>query len=270
MQLHCFTLPDTAQGVAVLWSEGQRASVSLARLPGEVTVLDLMGRATRLGEAGKAFTVSFERAPVYLTYPLNCAERMAAALAKAPVTNEQPVVLEAAFAADLTHLGARLHNVTNVPQSAELVGPGGRQAVLLAPGESRRVLLPLTQPLTQSEGHTLTVQLRGNQDTQEAAVDVALSALSPVPATAGLHLPPLTYWQGQAPHVVKNPRAEVYPPDPTVGWKSAADLSVQAWWGWDERYLHFAARVHDPVHYATAEGANSFSVRTGCRSRSTR
>jgi hypothetical protein len=257
VQAHCFTSADTASGVTVLWSEGERASLRFSRLPADVTALDLMGRKLAVGKAGRPFALALRRAPVYLTYALRSADRMAAAVARASATNEQPVLLEAAFAADLRHLGARLHNVTNQPQAVRITGPSGPQSLTLAPGESRRVLLPVAQPLTALQGRELPVRMTVRQDTQAATVKVALSPLPAVPAAAGQPLPPLSWWQ-QRPAIVLDNRAQIYPPDPTVGWQSPADLSVRAWWGWDAKYLHLAAVIHDPVHHAPSADPDNF------------
>lgn len=256
VQAHCFVCPDTGQGVTVLWSEAQRTAVTLASLPSEVAVLEIMGRKVGGAAAGKALAVPIDRAPVYLTYPVKSAERMAAAVAKAVVTNEQPVVLAAAFVADLQHLGVRLQNVTNQPQTVQLTGPSGAQSVTVAPASTQRVLLPVAKPLTEQRGQELAVRLKARQEVQEARVRGDLSPLPrlAVPASA---LPPLSFWQEQ-PAMVLDSRAQVYPPDPTVGWKSAQDLSVKAWAGWDEANLYFAAVVHDPVHFAPSADAGSF------------
>jgi hypothetical protein len=95
------------------------------------------------------------------------------------------------------------------------------------------------------------------QDTQEAAVKVDLSPLPSVPAAAGQPLPQLSWWQ-QRPAMVLDNRDQIYPPDPTVGWKSPDDLSARAWWGWDEQYLHLAVVVHDPVHFAPSDDPGNF------------
>ncbi|MBU0608093.1 MAG: hypothetical protein KKI08_09395, partial [Armatimonadetes bacterium] len=256
VQAHCFTSDDTGRGVTVLWSEQQRASVTFARLPADVSLLDMMGRETARGRTGKAFTIAMDRAPVYLTYPLKSAARTAEAITHATVAKEQPIVLEAAFMADLQHLGARLRNVTRETQAATLTGPSGAQQISLPAGESRLVLLPVPRPLDQTPGQRYTVTLKARRDVQEATVHVALTALAAVPAAAlpaqGPPLPAMDWWQ-QRPPLVLDERGQVYPPDPTVGWKSPDDLSVRAWLGWDAQRLYFAAVVHDPVHHIEAD-----------------
>ncbi|MCE5239328.1 hypothetical protein LLH23_12675 [bacterium] len=261
VQAHCFACADTGQGVTVLWSEQQRSSVTLARLPADAVLLDMMGRETARGRAGKAFTLTVDRAPVYLTYPLKSAPRMAEVVTRATVANEQPVVLEAAFAADLRHLGARLRNVTREAQTATLSGPSGPQQMGLPAGESRLVLLPTSRPLDQTPGQDCAVTLKARRDVQRATVRVDLAPLAAVPPTAlpaqGPPLPALDWWRGRPP-LVLDQRAQVYPPDPTVGWQSPDDLNVRAWLGWDGQRLYLAALVHDPVHHVEADDPGRF------------
>lgn len=256
VQAHCFTSAASGQGVAVLWSEGQRASLGFSRLPADAIALDMMGREVGRGKAGKPWTVAMERAPVYVTYPLKAAGPMAEVLDHAVVTNDQPVVLEAAFVADVQHLGARLRNVTNQPQTVTLTGPTGAQQVRLGPTETKTVMLPAKERLGQRAGD-LEVSLKAGREVQRGAVKVGLTALPAIAPAAGA-APPSLETLSQTPALVLDRRDQVYPPDPTVGWKTADDLNVKAWLGWDARYLYLAAVVHDPVHYAASDDPGSF------------
>lgn len=251
VQAHCFRVPETGQTVTVLWSEQQRATVSLARLPDAVTVLDLMGRPLSTAPADKPWELTLDRTPVYVTCPIAVATRFAQVLTGATVTNEQPLVLEAAFVADLRHLGARLRNVTNEPQTAVLTGPAGQQTVTVEANATRLVPLPVSESLEGATGRELPVSLQVRRDRQQAAVRVDLSPLRRLPAGAAA-LPPLDWWQKQ-PALVLDSRGQVYPPDPTVGWKSPEDMQVRAWLGWDDRALHFVAVVRDPVHFVAGD-----------------
>lgn len=261
VQAHCFTSAETRHGTLVLWAEGQPASVALARLPADVERVEMMGRTVSRARAGESLTVHLEREPVYLRFPAARASAMCRALADATVSNEQPLILEAAYAADLTHLGARVRNVTAAACAGELIYPDGRITVQVPAMETRAVLLPLKKELSGRQGEALTVALHVRNSVQRAVVRLNLAPLATVgpeaPRIAGTPLPDFRWWE-ERPAMVLDSRRQVYPPDPMVGWSGPEDLSVRAWVGWDESFLHLAAVVRDPVHFVASDSPADF------------
>lgn len=256
VQAHCFTSAETGQGTMVLWSEGQRASVAFPRLPAAVEQVEMMGRTVSWLRAGDSLTVDLEREPVYLRFPAGAARAMCRAVAAAEIANEQPLVLEAAYAADLTHLGARLRNVTAAACSGELAYPDGKVTVEVPGGQTMAVLLPVTSDLSSRPSEELAVSLHVRTSVQRIVVRPTLAPLAAIPPDAprvpGTPLPDLQWWEQRSPMVLDS-RAQVYPPDPTVGWSTPADLSARVWVGWDEQFLHLAAVVRDPVPHVASD-----------------
>ncbi len=261
VQAHCFTSAETGRGTLVLWAEGQRVSVSLSQCPVAVERIELMGRTVSRARPGEALTVHLGREPVYLCFPAAGASAMCRALAQATIRNEEPLVLEAAYVADLTHLGARVRNVTAAACSGELAYPDGRVTVEVPGGQTVAALLPVRSDLSRRQGAELAVSLHAGIRPQRAIVRPDLAPLAAVPPDApripGTPLPTLRWWEQRSATVLDS-RSQVYPPDPMVGWSDPEDLSVRAWVGWDKEFLHLAAVVRDPVHFAASDSPADF------------
>ena len=255
IQAHCFTAPETGDGTLVLWAEGDSATLAISAMPASWSALDMMGRPFARGARGGKFSVSLDRQPVYVRFPASAAGPVCSALAKATITTGNPLRLEAAYVSDPTHLSARLRNITPQPVSGELSAGDARQPVTVPGRQTATIVLPAPGDLRSRAGVEIPVRLTvgGVTTSLPARVDLAACPRLAGPsadAAQSLLAAPATF--------VLDNHSQVYPPDPGVGWGSPDDLSAKAWVAWDDRYLYFAARVHDKIHFAPNDGPEGF------------
>ncbi len=255
IQAHCFTSDETGDGTLILWSEGDRSAMSVASMPAAWNVCDIMGKRISGGEKGGTLTVALDRSPIYVRFAAPAAGSVCAALRRAAITTADPLKLETAYIADLGHIAARLRNVTPQPVTGTLAAGAAKATITVPGGKTVTETLPAPADLLQRQGSGIPVTLTVNGVTTTFAARVDLA---PCPKVTDVKLDgDLSAWEKRSGFVLDQ-RAQVYPPDPGIGWNSPNDLSAKAWVGWDERYLYFTARVHDKVHFAPNDDPNGF------------
>jgi len=211
----------------------------------------MMGHPFARGTKGGRFSLSLDRQPVYVRFAASAAGPVCAALGKATITCDNPLRLEAAYVSDLAHIAARLRNVTPQPVTGELSAETSRQKVTVPGRESATTNLPVPGDLLRRQGQEIPVRLTVNGVTTSLPARVDLAACLRLPeakVTADLAA------FAARPGFALDQRSQVYPPDPGIGWSGPDDLSAKAWVAWDERYLYFAARVRDKIHFAPNDG----------------
>ncbi len=248
VQAHCFRA-EPGDGALVLWSEGDRARLTVAAMPVDWQTVDLMGRLTASGRAGQAMALDLDRAPLYVQFAGTAAPAVCAALGQARLDVRDPLKLDAAYLPDLTHVAARVRNVTAKAVRGELAVADTRRAVVVPGEQSKTVLFDTPSHLTRPAGSQLTVRLSAGDTTAALPVRVDLTA-----CRAGAPGPT----EGRAPDFVLDQRSQVLPSDPGVGWTSPADLSARLWIGWSPEAFHLTLVVHDPVHFAPNDAAGGF------------
>lgn len=255
LQTHCFVSPELRQGTLVLWSEGERATVEVRRLPAAWTALDLMGRELAHGRRRSTLRLTLDRSPVYVRFPEAAAPAFCERLSTAIVEYAEPVTLQTAYVADLGHLAARLQNITPKPVACEVRTGAADQELTLAGNTTTTVLL--TCPgLRVGEPREFAVCLRAAGTEIRLPVRVDLAACPRVSAdVSDRQFPPP--WASGPPFRLDR-RADILPPDPTVGWSGPADLSATAWFGWNERGLLVAVAARDDVHHVGNAEATGF------------
>ena len=255
IQAHCFTAPETGDGTLVLWAEGDRSTLNVPALPANWTALDMMGRPFAHGTKGGKLSVSLDRQPVYVRFAASAAGPVCAALSRATIATDNPLRLEAAYVSDLTHVAARLRNITTQPVSAELSAEASHQNVTVPGRATATISLPAPGDLLKRQGREIPVRLTVNGVTTSLPARVDLAACPRVAdPKVSADLSAFADLSG----FTLDQHSQVYPPDPGVGWSSPDDLSAKAWVAWDDRYLYFAARVHDKIHFAPNDGPDGF------------
>jgi hypothetical protein len=85
-----------------------------------------------------------------------------------------------------------------------------------------------------------------NERTGESLSAPLAYSLHPLPRVGSLQ--ELERLAATVPPLVVDQREQVLPPDPTVDWKGADDLSIRAWAGWTDAGIALLLKVKDDVH----------------------
>lgn len=234
---------DPERAVAALWATGDDAALASA-WPEGTQSFSMYGRSLDPAR------ITLSQAPVYLVAPLAQADALFARIEQADLHPRLPVRVETLHFARTDTVEARVHNLLAEPVSVELQAAGKTNQTSLPARSIATVALQLPGPLPETV--PVAVVANGVQIVNQEVPARFAPCLRRTPTVDG----DLAEW-GQ-PQVVLKEHADVLPPDPGVGWDGPDDLSVEAWWGWNEQGLCFAARVRDDVHSVDDDKASTF------------
>lgn len=236
----CFESQEASRGVVALWAEEEACDLA-ASWPEGTRATGLLGRSCSLAPLRVA------RSPVFLTVPSSRLTALREALEKQAPVPVEAVRIENAWLVSTRQLAARVQNRQSreLALTLQLGGaasqpqpiPAAQTALVLfdVPGGVRRLGWKTVPAEFWDQGRLVTTR----------------------PLVLNLrHCPRLESPFAQEPSEWGKPstkvldRWQVLPPDPTVGWNGPEDLSAEVWWGFDQTFFHFAARVTDDVHCA--------------------
>jgi len=243
---YVFDRNEEAEGVAAIWSNAEARKLAFDA-GGVVRVFTGFGQPAG---SGSKPSISLGKTPTFLTFALKDLDRVVKGLRGGTVSGGRPVEVNHAYFPSERVLTLCVMNHKNRDTPIEIRIAARKETQILPPGESK-VTIQLSAPAGKSVDAVVTADGTGRKVSVPAdfhpvhrlakvAVDGRLAE------TAGLT------------EIMLDRRRDVLPPDPTIPWKSPADLSVRVWVGWTDEGLYFAARVCDPVHFAPPAQAEDF------------
>ena len=197
------------------------------------------------------------RLPIYCAWPLPKDAGEPEFLAQVRAVAATPVHVHRVFVAGRKRLG--LPVVYNTGNDLTLsVRCGGEQTKAALPGTEgiQPISVQLTQPFPLGRRRNVPVTVRWQDYEYATRISSALNAL-PWPPDALRVDGDLTEWYALRPMHVHE-RHAVLPPDPSVGWQGADDLSLSMWLAADQRGLYAAVAVTDDMHAAPHGEASNF------------
>ncbi|MGD9495301.1 MAG: sugar-binding protein [Armatimonadota bacterium] len=253
---YVFTCPQDT--VAAVWTTDPEPCPIRLELPAAARCADLMGNARDL--AAGAADLSLSGSPLFLRASV-APDDLAAALRQALFPDRMPVRAEAHLS-DLSTLSVHLCNRLDraLPVEVELTRLEGatatnpRAAATVPALGSARVDLPLEAVAADGPG-TVELSLSAGGVAWPLHAELSVHRVPAAPATVRVD-GELGEWDRPALIALDEP-AQLMPGREVIrrgAWTGPADLSVQAWLGWDAQHLYLAARVRDDVHLQRQQG----------------
>lgn len=231
----------TKQAIAALWTTRYDVSPK-ERLPEGVTIIDLYGREHPLDSA-----VRLTRGPTFFVTSLVQAAVLKNHLAKAKWRPEQPFIITNIGASKINALNLTIESLLMEEATAEIKAEGLTTQTKLRPGENK-VSLAGTEKLFATSQLQLPVQITGADSVVKGMLNkkrvpvpyVLLDAIriDGILSPSKIQLATNTLDQ----------RSDIAPPDPSIPWEGAEDLSVRYGYAWNEAGLYAIYIVRDNKH----------------------
>jgi len=245
-----FERKDAGEGVVAFWSRTDGARLFKASFPFECEAIDGVGRTK---SQGKEASVPFDRQPVYLRIKSNDFAAIEQAIRGAEFKSLEPLSVRKAFLSSPRALRVLLEKRDDAPLDALFEVAGAKETMNFKGAGMKRIEIPLPNLVKPGSSLLLKAGVEG------ALKSVAISISTELIRAGYLEKPVV---DGSLSSVASlqasccDGRAFLFPPDAT--WKGPTDLSISAYFGWNEQGLYFAAEVKDDVHCAPFDSARDF------------
>jgi len=244
---YLFENPLTKQAIAALWTT--RYDVSLkSQFPEGIEVIDLYGRAQPSGSAWR-----LTRGPTFLVASFDRAAGLRSVLEKAAWRPEQPFVITNIGARSTDKLQLSLESLLMEECDVEIAVGNARHRARLKPGENS--LETPASGLSFDGGKLLAnVAISGGDAVVKGNLE---KSILPVPRLSSTFAPDGRLSPAKmalASHQLDQ-KADISPPDPSIDWRGAKDLSVRYGFGWSDAGLYGIWIVTDDIHCGPSETA---------------
>ena len=224
---------------AAVWKyKGELNSIRLRARPGSISATDLFGNPVELKQQDGALELPLSETPIWVAADGFTPEEFKTLLGETEI--DLPPVTLNVIHFDGKSLTGFVRN--NLPRTTaiELTASGCAPKSFPLPASGVK---SVTFDFPKSRQQP--VELRASDGKNASTLRLNPAELVPCPQSATA--------AGSCALFNLTERRYIYPPDPGIAWRSAADLSGKFGIGYDERFFHFAADVTDPVHFLPAE-----------------
>ena len=244
---YLFTRKDNKETIAV-WTTEEPVMLELD-FP-VVTGLTTMNGVKSVHKPGPT-SLEISGAPIFLQLDAP-RETVSAMIAKATIP-QATLCKGGGWRTDFDHVSLQIGNLTNEPLEAEFTLPDSSTHPLKLPANE---VSKFTFKLPRQHVGNTTAALTANGIVSR--IPLALDYWTAPKLSKPWH--PGTWFEGLTPIKLKVPD-DFYPkwalvPEMDLVKLDGSDVSAEVYVAWDEKYLHVAAKVFDPVHIQRGNGVN--------------
>jgi hypothetical protein len=238
---YLFENPLTKQAVATIWTTRYDVSPK-DRLPEGTTIIDLYGRDLRTDSE-----LRLNRGPTFFVTSLAQSAALKSYLSKARWRPKQPFIITNIGSSQVNNLKLTVESFLLDDTAVDIKAGDAGTHTVLHPGVNK-VTLTGTEKLFESNPLTIAVQISG--------VDIAVQGMLNKPVVPVPYLSTGSVLIDGALTAVKlkiaintlDKRSDISPPDPSIPWEGAEDLSVRYGYAWNETGLYALYIVRDNKH----------------------
>lgn len=241
-----FENPLTKQAVAALWTTRYDVSPK-GRVPEGTMVIDLYGR-----EHSLASSLRLNRGPTFFVTNIAQSALLKNYLAKAKWRPEQPFIITNIGASKTSALNLTVESLLMEESGADIQAEGISTHATLRPGENKVKLMGIEKLFNNSQLQ-IPIQIAGADTVVKGGLNKKLVPVPYLPQAAILINDVLSREKTELATNTLDKRNDISPPDPSIPWAGAEDLSVRYGYGWNEKGLYAVYIVRDDRHV----GANN-------------
>ncbi len=235
---------NDGKSVVAFWSKKDGEFILSMTAPTSTEAVNSVGRRIA---GGATLSLGYNRLPLYVTSPKKDADALEKAFASAKVIAAEPLMVRKVYLSDDRTVTAVVENTVGRPVDGVFEAGGKRMTRTFTVSGEDTVSVALPSAVTRGDTLSLAVSAEIMKKSFVVPTDLVTVGYIATPRIDGT----LDETKMLTPVTLDN-RNFLYPPD--APWKGTNDLSVEAYIGWNDDGLYFAARVRDDVHAAPFDG----------------